>query len=204
MKLIRWVEEHLSGRNKRSKDTRPAVTRRETNSLFYDPSLLPLHLELDPSCQLLRSQEGHNNTSRNHHHQQQMLLQQQQQQQQQLYDLGECEREESSLSACRPEPYATIALATHNGNWMLANYSQDQSSKQRQLRHSQYHSKLIAIRISHDRWLRHWKRHVKIHRHTTHSYREFIEKQRQGEERERERERETFSDDESPQGTKSA
>ena len=152
MKLIRWVEEHLSGRSKRSKDTRAAVARRESNSLFYDPTLLPVHLKLDPSCQLLRSQEGHSNTSRNsvhrHHHQQQ----QQQQQQQQLYDLGECEREESSLDTrCRPEPYATIALASHNGNWMLANYSQDESCNQRQLRHPQYHSKLIARVIPHDR-----------------------------------------------------
>lgn len=145
MKLIRWVEEHFSGRNKRSKDNaRAAVARRESSStFFYDHSLLPLHLKLDSSCQLLRSQEGNRNTSRNH-----QRLQQQQQQQQQLYDLGECEREESSLDTFRPEPYATLALAPgHNGNWIEGNFGQDESCilrhhRQHQHQH-QYRSKLI-------------------------------------------------------------
>lgn len=122
---MRWVEEHLSGRSKRNKDhcRGRELNHRQVTGLFYDQSLLPLHLKLDSSCRLLN---GDASSSQSNHR----------------YDVkGECEREDTSLATGRPEPYDTIALCSReNGNWVTNSHLEASNP----LRHSQFLGKLIV------------------------------------------------------------
>lgn len=136
MKLIRWVEEHLSGRSKRSKDDRRASqsNHRQVPGLLYDEPLVPMHLKLDSSCHLFASHQRRKSTGSHQYHQ----------------VMGECEREERRhLATARPEPYDTIALSSSscssrdNGNWMISNpLSSLETSNP--LRHPPFLRKLIV------------------------------------------------------------